>query len=252
MHDQIKQLGAQSGKWKTGKRATPGGGNFGSKKPKRTCVFCKGDHHAASCTSKHKPEGIACFGCGKPGHKSFECPDKAGGSANAITDATAKKSVAKKSLPVSSGTCPRCHRGDHLEANCRTKACKQCGLLSAHNWNTCDGTAKSFYLCGSTEIEGEKSEGENPQLTTYSSVVKKAMKPRNDTKFVSLGTMNRYSAFDAPYFPISPKQGNDDELDSLCYKKKTEEELVSFALSADDDVWRENLSDSEDVDDEKS
>ena len=116
----------------------------------------------------------------------------------------------------------------------------------------CDGTAKSFYLCGSTEIEGEKSEGENPQLTTYSSVVKKAMKPRNDTKFVSLGTMNRYSAFDAPYFPISPKQGNDDELDSLCYKKKTEEELVSFALSADDDVWSENLSDSEDVDDEKS
>jgi hypothetical protein len=36
----------------------------------------------------------------------------------------------------------------------------------------------------------------------------------------------------------------------LCPKKKSEEELVSFALSADDDAWRENLSDSEDVDDE--
>jgi hypothetical protein len=56
MQDQIKQLGAQS-KWKTGKRATPGGGNFGSKKSKRTkpCVFCKGDHHPSGCTSKHKP-----------------------------------------------------------------------------------------------------------------------------------------------------------------------------------------------------
>jgi len=163
MQDRIKQLGAQS-KWKTGKRAAPGNGNFGSKKSKRTtpCVFCKGDHHLAGCTSKLKPEGTACFTCGKPGHKSFECPHKAGGSANPITDATAKKSVAKKSLPASSGTCPRCHRGDHLEADCHTKACPECDSLSAHNWNKCDGTAKAFYLCGSTEIEGEKSEGEIP------------------------------------------------------------------------------------------
>jgi len=33
----------------------------------------------------------------------------------------------------------------------------------------------------------------------------------------------------------------DDKLNSLCPEKKTEEELVSFALSADDDAWRENL-----------
>ena len=80
------------------------------------------------------------------------------------------------------------------------------------------------------------------------------MKPRNDTKFVSLGTMNRYSAFAATETdsPISPKQRNDDELVSPSPKKKSEEELVSFALSADDDAWRENLSDSEDVGDEKS
>ena len=134
MQDQIKHVEKQSGKWNTGKRATPGGGNLGSKKPRRTCVFCKGDHHPASCTSKLRPDGTACFGCGKPGHKSFECPDKAGGSANAITAATAKKSLAKKSfakkslakksLPISSGTCPRCHRGDHLEADCKTNACR--------------------------------------------------------------------------------------------------------------------------------
>jgi len=80
------------------------------------------------------------------------------------------------------------------------------------------------------------------------------MKPRNDTKFVSLGTMNRYSAFAAtePDSPIPPKQSNDDKLDSLCPKKNNEEELVSSALSADDDARRENLSDSEDVDDGKS
>jgi hypothetical protein len=148
----------------------------------------------------------------------LECPDKAGGSANAITDATAKKYVAKKYLPVSSGTCPRCHRGDHLEAKCRTKACPECDSLSAHNWNKCDGTAKSFYLCGSTEMEGEKSEGENPQLTTYSSVVKKAIKPKDDTKFLSLGTMNRYSACVAPYFPVSLNRV-DAKLNSLCPKK---------------------------------
>jgi hypothetical protein len=116
MQDQIKHLGKKSGKWNTGKRTAPGG-NLGSKKLKRTCVLCKDDHHPASCTSKLRPDGTACFGCGKPGHKSFECPDKAGGSANAITAATAKKSIA-----ISSGTCPRCHRGDHLEADCKTKA----------------------------------------------------------------------------------------------------------------------------------
>jgi len=69
-------------------------------------------------------------------------------------------------------------------------------------------------------------------------------------KFLSLGTMNRYSVFDT-YRPV-PLNKVDDKLDSLCPKKKTEEELVSFALSADDDAWRVNLSDSEDVDDEKS
>jgi len=165
MQDQIKQLGTQS-KWKTGKRATPGGGNLGSKKSKRTpCVFCKGDHHPAGCNSKLKPEGTACFTCGKPGHKSYECPDKAAGSVNAITDATDKKSVAKKSVHASSEACPRCHRGKpgtwgwHLEADCHTKACPECDSLEAHNWNKCDGTAKAFYLCGSTEIAGEKSEG---------------------------------------------------------------------------------------------
>ena len=69
-------------------------------------------------------------------------------------------------------------------------------------------------------------------------------------KFLSLGTMNRYSVFDT--YPFVPLNRVDDKLDSLCPKKKSEEELVSFALSADDDAWRENLSDSEDVDDEKS
>ena len=203
---------SNSGRWKP----------WIKKKSKRTtpCVFCKGDHHPARCTSKLKPNTIACFNCGKPGHKSNECPDKAGGSANAITDA-----IAKKSLPVSSGTCPRCHRGNHLEADCTTKECWHCGSLSAHDWNKCDGTAKSFYLRGSTEIEVEKIAGENPQLTTYSVVVKKAIKPRIDTKFFSLGTMNRYSVFDT-YRP--------HELDSLSPKKKSENELVSHALSADE------------------
>jgi hypothetical protein len=138
-----------------------------------------------------------------------------------------------------------------MEADCHTKACPECDSLAAHNWNKCDGTAKAFYLCGSTEIEGEKSEGENPQLTTYSSVVRKTIKPKNDIKFLSLGTMNRYAAFDTPYHPVSLNRV-DDKLYSLYPKKKSEEELVSFALSADDDAWRENLSDSEDVDDEKS
>jgi len=66
--------------------------------------------------------------------------------------------------------------------------------------------------------------------------------------------MNRYSAFAATETdsPISPKQSNDHELVSLSPKKRSEEELVSYALSADDDAWRENLSDSEDVDDAKS
>ena len=69
-----------------------------------------------------------------------------------------------------------------------------CGPLAKQDRTTCDGTAKSFYLCGSTETEGEKSEGENPQLTTYTSVVKRAITPINNTKCVYLGTMNRYSA----------------------------------------------------------
>jgi len=63
--------------------------------------------------------------------------------------------------------------------------------------------------------------------------------------------MNRYAVFDTPYFPVSLNRV-DDKLNYLCPKKKTEEELVSFALNADDDAWRDNLSDSEDVDDEKS
>jgi hypothetical protein len=70
-------------------------------------------------------------------------------------------------------------------------------------------------------------------------------------KFLSLRTMNRYAVFDTPYHPVSLNRV-DDELTSLCPRKKSEEELISFALSADDDAWRENLSDSEDVDDEKS
>jgi len=47
-------------------------------------------------------------------------------------------------------------------------------------------------------------------------------------------------------------KSNDDKLVSLSPKKRNEEELVSFALSADDDAWLEILSDIDDVDDEKS
>jgi len=49
MQAQIKQLGKSTGRWNTGKRAAPGGGNFGCKKPRKPCVFCKGDHHPGSC-----------------------------------------------------------------------------------------------------------------------------------------------------------------------------------------------------------
>jgi len=85
-------------------------------------------------------------------------------------------------------------RGDHSVAKCRAKRCRNCGSLSKHDWTICDGTAKSFYLCGSTETEGENSVGENPQHTTHSSVVKWAVQPAYNKTFVSLGTMNRYSA----------------------------------------------------------
>ena len=130
-------------------------------------------------------------------------------------------------------------------AKCKTQPCYNCGSLSQRHWKTCDGTAKSFYLCVSTENEGEETEGEDPRLTTYSSVVKKTIKPRDNTKFVFLVTMNMYSAFAAADTdsPISPKQSIDKKLVFLSPKKRNEEELASSALSADDDAWMENLSD---------
>jgi hypothetical protein len=92
-----------------------------------------------------------------------------------------------------------------------TKRCPNCGSLSKHGWRSCDGTAKSFYLCGCTETEGAKSEGDNPQLITYSYVVKRAVKPVNNTKFVSFGTMDRYSALTVTETaPLSPKPSNED------------------------------------------
>ena len=72
---------------------------------------------------------------------------------------------------------------------------------------------------------------------------------KNVVKFVSVAVMNLFSALSVAEnatpsvtfsaetndAPISPKQSND-------------EELVSFALNADDEAWMENLSDLEDLD----
>ena len=120
-------MGTPPGNWNIGKRATPCGGDFGSKKPRKPCVVCKGDHHPGSCSSKLRPAGTACLGCGKPGHKSVECPDMAGGTANAIVAATINRL-----LTMSSQTCYKCHRGDHPEAEIN------------RSWINCDQV--SFWL----------------------------------------------------------------------------------------------------------
>jgi hypothetical protein len=133
-----KQMGKPAGKWnQRAVKSSAGRGGFrGNSRGAGTmiklqgpCIICKGEHHPGNCESSKKPTGTFCYGCGEKGHKSTECPKKAGGSANAIAAARLKKSV------QTGETCTRCKRGIHPAANCTTQPCPECGSLFKHNWN---------------------------------------------------------------------------------------------------------------------
>jgi predicted RNA-binding Zn-ribbon protein involved in translation (DUF1610 family) len=151
--------------------------------------------------------------------------------ANAMTAARLKKSV------QTGEKCTRCNRGIHSAAECTTKTCPECGSLFKHDWKTCDGKPKAFFLSSDIDTQGEKSEGENPE--TYSQVLKRKVKdPVLFAKLSPVGigrSTNAYSALaDTDVASLSPKQSDE------------EDELVSHALSPGDKAWDTNLSDTDD------
>ena len=246
MQAQIQKLSGNKPPWAKRKFNGKQSQKDTDKKPKQLCVICgKTGHLAKNCYNK--PSGIVCFKCGKPGHIAPKC--KTNSSANAANP-SAKKSVKTgdkgdvDTMDIDqinyAQTCTKCQRPGHKAENCRTIPCYKCHSLMRHDWNTCNGVAKAFFLAEKAE-EGEiplVDKGKYPENGTYKypengtfkSVLTRTVKSQKDVREM-LKLTNRFQLL-----------VNDTDSISTSSKQENCDELVSFALDSDDEDWLETAS----------